>query len=110
VGGWVCSDTFDHTSQLRFLETRFGVTVPNLSSWRRSVTGDLTAALPVLGTPITKPPHLPLTSASTTTPPISNECSPSQLIEINVNQTQYPLKKKQKMPVQQAGSLRRTPR
>jgi phospholipase C len=27
-GGWVCSDTFDHTSTLRFLETRFGVEVP----------------------------------------------------------------------------------
>ena len=43
-GGLVCSDTFDHTSTLRFLETRFGVEVPNLSSWRRSVTGDLTSA------------------------------------------------------------------
>ena len=30
--------TFDHTSLLRFLETRFGAEVPNLSSWRRSVT------------------------------------------------------------------------
>ena len=30
-------DTFDHTSQLRLLETRFGVPVPNLSAWRRSV-------------------------------------------------------------------------
>jgi phospholipase C len=43
-GGLVCSDTFDHTSTLRFLETRFGVEVPNLSAWRRSATGDLTSA------------------------------------------------------------------
>jgi phospholipase C len=43
-GGFVASQTFDHTSTLRFLETRFGVQVPNLSSWRRSVTGDLTSA------------------------------------------------------------------
>jgi phospholipase C len=43
-GGFVCSKTFDHTSILRFLETRFGVEVPNLTPWRRSVTGDLTAA------------------------------------------------------------------
>src|SRR6202023_3928126 len=43
-GGFVCSDTFDHTSVLRFLETRFGPEVPNLSAWRRSVTGDLTTA------------------------------------------------------------------
>jgi phospholipase C len=40
----VCSDTFDHTSMLRFAETRFGVEVPNLSAWRRRVTGDLTSA------------------------------------------------------------------
>ena len=43
-GGWKCSDVFDHTSLLRFLETRFGPEVPNLSAWRRSVTGDLTSA------------------------------------------------------------------
>jgi phospholipase C len=43
-GGLVCSDVFDHTSLLRFLETRFGAEVPNLSAWRRSVTGDLTSA------------------------------------------------------------------
>lgn len=41
----MCSDVFDHTSTLRFLETRFGVEVPNLSDWRRSATGDLTTAL-----------------------------------------------------------------
>jgi phospholipase C len=43
-GGFVCKNTFDHTSTLRFLETRFGAEVPNLSKWRRSVTGDLAAA------------------------------------------------------------------
>ena len=43
-GGLVCSDAFDHTSMLRFVETRFGVEVPNLSTWRRRVTGDLTSA------------------------------------------------------------------
>jgi phospholipase C len=43
-GGFVCSDTFDHTSLLRFLERRFGPEVPNLSAWRRGVTGDLTSA------------------------------------------------------------------
>jgi phospholipase C len=43
-GGLVCSDTFDHTSMLRFLETRFGPEVPNLTAWRRSVTGDMTSA------------------------------------------------------------------
>ena len=42
-GGFVSSDTFDHTSVLRFLETRFGAEVPNLSAWRRATVGDLPA-------------------------------------------------------------------
>jgi len=42
-GGWVNSQTFDHTSVLRFLERRFGVAEPNISPWRRSVCGDLTS-------------------------------------------------------------------
>ena len=44
-GGKVCTDVFDHTSTLKFLEQRFGVEVPNLSDWRRSTCGDLTSAL-----------------------------------------------------------------
>ncbi|WP_329121822.1 phosphocholine-specific phospholipase C [Streptomyces sp. NBC_01465] len=44
-GGWVCSETFDHSSVVRFLEARFGVREPNISAWRRSVCGDLTSAL-----------------------------------------------------------------
>lgn len=40
-GGWVNSQVFDHTSIIRFLETRFEVEEPNISSWRRSVCGDL---------------------------------------------------------------------
>jgi phospholipase C len=43
-GGFVCGDTFDHTSTLRLIETRFGVEVPNLTKWRRETCGDLTAA------------------------------------------------------------------
>ena len=43
-GGLVASDVFDHTSQLKFLQRRFGVPVPNLSAWRREATGDLTSA------------------------------------------------------------------
>lgn len=40
-GGHVASEVFDHTSVLRFLETRFGVAEPNISAWRRAVCGDL---------------------------------------------------------------------
>jgi phospholipase C len=43
-GGFVSSDLFDHTSVLRFLETRFGAEVPNLSAWRRAAVGDMTSA------------------------------------------------------------------
>ncbi len=45
-GGWVCSQVFDHTSVLRFLEARFGAAMhePNISGWRRAVCGDLTSA------------------------------------------------------------------
>lgn len=42
-GGYVCSQLFDHTSTLMFLEKRFGVREPNISPWRRAVAGDLTA-------------------------------------------------------------------
>ena len=58
-GGLVCSDVFDHTSTLRFLETRFGVEVPNLSRWRRGVTGDLTSAFNFAAKPNYSKPSLP---------------------------------------------------
>ncbi|MGA7539801.1 MAG: phospholipase C, phosphocholine-specific [Steroidobacteraceae bacterium] len=43
-GGYVCSEVFDHTSVIRFLETRFGIREPNITPWRRAVCGDLTSA------------------------------------------------------------------
>ncbi|MFE5940729.1 phosphocholine-specific phospholipase C [Streptomyces sp. NPDC056470] len=44
VGGYVCSETFDHTSVIRFLERLTGIQEPNITPWRRAVTGDLTSA------------------------------------------------------------------
>ncbi|MGW4486886.1 alkaline phosphatase family protein [Amycolatopsis sp. NPDC004368] len=44
VGGWVCSETSDHTSQLRLLEHVTGVREPNITDWRRRTVGDLTSA------------------------------------------------------------------
>ncbi|MFG2503386.1 phosphocholine-specific phospholipase C [Streptomyces sp. NPDC048441] len=44
VGGYVSSEVFDHTSVVRFLEKWTGVREPNISDWRRKVTGDLTGA------------------------------------------------------------------
>ncbi len=55
-GGWVCSEVFDHTSVIRFLEARFGVREPNISKWRRTVCGDLTAAFD-FKTPNGEPPR-----------------------------------------------------
>ncbi|MFI8002636.1 phosphocholine-specific phospholipase C [Streptomyces sp. NPDC086010] len=43
VGGYVCSEVFDHTSVVRLLERWTGVAEPNIGDWRRSVTGDLTS-------------------------------------------------------------------
>jgi phospholipase C len=43
-GGWVNSQTFDHTSVLLFLEQRFGVVEPQIGAFRRAVCGDLTSA------------------------------------------------------------------
>ncbi|GLZ35154.1 phospholipase C, phosphocholine-specific [Lentzea sp. NBRC 105346] len=43
-GGYTCSEVFDHTSIIRFVERRFGVHEPNISPWRRAICGDLTSA------------------------------------------------------------------
>jgi phospholipase C len=43
-GGYVCPQTFDHTSVLQFLEKWTGVPEPNISAWRRQLCGDLTSA------------------------------------------------------------------
>jgi phospholipase C len=60
-GGWVASQTFDHTSVLQFLETLTGVTIPNITPWRRSTFGNLTSAFGFTGS--TSFPALPDTKA-----------------------------------------------
>jgi phospholipase C len=59
-GGFLCSETFDHTSILRFLERRFGPEVPNLSAWRREATGDLTGAFNFIAPDRTNPRLAPV--------------------------------------------------
>jgi phospholipase C len=61
TGGWVCSDVFDHTSVLLFLEKFTGVREPNISEWRRRTFGDLTSTLR-FGDLKKAPPPLPDTS------------------------------------------------
>jgi len=71
-GGFVSSDLFDHTSILRFLETRFGAEVPNLSAWRRAAVGDLTSAFNFKA-PNTSVPNLP--SPVTAVSQVLTECA-----------------------------------
>ncbi len=104
-GGYVCSETFDHTSQLRFLEARFGVKVPNISSWRRKAVGDLTSTLH-LSTATTSLPPLPPTSADV---PAGCSAITSTLGVLGIHNTgaPLPLPDPQGMPVQEPGRPRR---
>jgi phospholipase C len=60
TGGWVTSETFDHTSVIRFIEKRFGVNEPQITPWRRAVAGDLTSAFD-FGQQVGAVPTLPST-------------------------------------------------
>jgi phospholipase C len=93
-GGFVCSDVFDHTSLLRFLETRFGAEVPNLSRWRRKTVGDLTTAFD-FARPDPSIPGLPPTSLDD--PLVQRECA--------MPITSYP--KARRVPPQEHGRARR---
>jgi phospholipase C len=59
AGGWVCSEPFDHTSVLQFLELATGVKEPNITDWRRKTFGDLTAAFRFDSAKATGMPRLP---------------------------------------------------
>src|SRR5204863_6375038 len=98
-GGLVSSHRFDHTSMLRFLETRFGAEVPNLSAWRRSVVGDLTSAFN-FAAPDTTIPDLP----STLPPTVETlaECTVTL-----AGTTPYPVPNPQIFPTQEHGKAAR---
>jgi phospholipase C len=61
VGGYVCHDTFDHTSVTQLLEQVTGVVNPNITAWRRQTAGNFTTALGT--TPFGRFPRLPDTKA-----------------------------------------------
>ncbi len=98
-GGLVSSDRFDHTSVLRFLETRFGAEVPNLSAWRRTVVGDLTSAFNCAA-PRQTGPKLP--SALAPTLATLAECAVTL-----AGSTPYPVPNPQSLPTQEPGTARR---
>lgn len=95
-GGFVSSDLFDHTSVLRFLETRFGAEVPNLSAWRRATVGDITSAFN-LSKVDTSVPNLP--SIATAAANVLTECS-TNLAGFSPPQ----LPATQTMPTQESGT------
>ncbi|HET6874182.1 MAG TPA: alkaline phosphatase family protein, partial [Acidimicrobiales bacterium] len=71
AGGYVCHDTFDHISTLKFVERIFlppgtimGKHGLHVSPWRYQTVGDLTSALPTLAHPVKAVPDLPATSAT----------------------------------------------
>jgi phospholipase C len=99
-GGHIASGVFDHTSQLRFLEARFGVRAPNISHWRRSVTGDLTSALH-LGRRDVSVPALPSTSRDTQAGVMALGCSEGDIVGATTNQPPYPVPSPQSMPRQE---------
>jgi phospholipase C len=98
-GGFVSSDIFDHTSVLRFLETRFGAEVPNLSAWRRAAVGDMTSAFN-FSKPDHSIPSLPSTAAAI--PGILTECANDL-----AGTTPYPLPNPQAAPTQEKGTAAR---
>ncbi|MEW1724759.1 phosphocholine-specific phospholipase C [Streptomyces sp. NPDC093109] len=85
VGGHVCSQVFDHTSVIRFLERWTGVAEPNITAWRRTVTGDLTSAFD-----FTDSRSLPAVEQPAAVPPFTGRWRPVPPAE-------------QRMPVQEPG-------
>ena len=109
-GGFVCSKVFDFTSTLRFLERRFGAEVPNLSAWRRSAVGDLTAAFNFVA-PDQSVPAVPVPSLADPRVLESNcpKNAPVSFIDENFPTVEsYPVPRPpQQMPTQEAGTRRR---
>ena len=102
-GGYVCSDVFDHTSLLRFVETRFGVPVPNLSAWRRGVTGDFTSAFGLV--PDVSVPPLPATSIAADVS-VAEQSVLNALAGTVARGIPYPLPSVNSMPVQETLPVR----
>jgi phospholipase C len=101
-GGHVASEVFDHTSQLRFLEERFGVKAPNVSSWRRHMAGDLTSTLHPRSSDPTLP-KLPSTSKDREANVMALGCTEASIIEAAPDSAMpvYPVPAHQTMPTQE---------
>jgi phospholipase C len=105
-GGHVTSDVLDHSSQLRFLEERFGVKAPHISAWRRKTAGDLTSTLHMHHKDVSTP-TLPSTSNDMPANVMAQGCTEGDILEITGSQPAYPVPLHQVMPRQEAGTSRR---
>jgi phospholipase C len=103
-GGYLCSQVSDNTSTLRFIETRFGVKVPNLSAWRRSATTDLTGALALAKPPSTSVPPLPAASLGDTK--VAEQAVLNALAGTEDVGIPYPIPKTNSMPSQETTPAR----
>jgi outer membrane protein OmpA-like peptidoglycan-associated protein len=105
-GGYVCSEIFDHISQIRLLEDRFGIKCPNILTWRRATIASLSATLR-MSSADTSLVTLPITTNYPSTLYTVQGCSAQDVAEINTSQPPYPLGSSQSMPTQERGTLRR---
>jgi phospholipase C len=67
TGGYVASETFDHTSTLQFIEqvcasSGYDVKNTNISDWRRATCGDMTSVFEKSGTVVEQSPADPANS------------------------------------------------
>lgn len=99
AGGWVCSELFDHTSILQFLEKFSGVKEPNISEWRRKTFGDLVSAFR-FNDVTAPPPRLPDTA---------DTYSRAKYEAGNLSEPTLP-GADQKVPEQEKGGRKRVPR
>jgi phospholipase C len=107
MGGYKATEVFDHTSTLFLHEKLFGVTVPNVSNWRRGIVGDMTSAL-ALGKPAQPfPPVLP--DASLTVPLVDEEVVVNALTGTFDEGFTYVPPTQNDMPVQETTPARPAP-
>jgi phospholipase C len=103
-GNHIAHETFDHTSQLKFLEQRFGIHVSNISHWRRKTVGDLTSTLFRSRTIVKVPPLDPAPELGA--PIASGPCSESnQEAEFIGGSDPVLPTKEQRMPTQDGRTI-----
>jgi phospholipase C len=88
----VDSNVYDHTSMLQFLATWTGVQPANVTSWRQSVTGDLTSAFDFRHPDFSIPANIPTLEQTW------------KLTQLKGGSTTPPAEGDQKMPAQEPGT------